>query len=269
MINFLANPASLLGIGLIACGVALYFMRTMRPELSRDHDIFFSAVALITGFILLFQGWLLEPLLLLGQFSLAGTAIFFAVENIRMRGITTEQAKRLGDNPVVDEERPVSRVYRAELDDDAPYLDYADDRPSRRIRGTRDGRPAPDYYDDDRERAAVRRPSADRRLRGSDRSSDRPPVRRRPSASRPAPRLDASRVRPDWEAEPVVERPVERPSSDRPSRPPLPPEEEVSASGGSSYRMRSPRASSDAPRRRPSDADYADYRPIDYPAEPM
>lgn len=279
MINFLANPASLLGVALIGCGVALYVMRTIRPQLSRDHDIFFSAVALITGFILLFQGWLLEPLLLLGQFALAGTAVFFAVENIRMRGITTEQAKRMGNEPIVDDERSVSRVYRAELDD-SPYLDYGDERSSRRIRGGRGYGDEPDYYDEPVARSS-RRGAPERRLRGSDRPMDRPPsdrydrypdryaadrpTRRRPSSNRAVPRLDASRPPgSDRDPELAEQRPPMRTSNRRP----LPPQEEE-ATPTSSYRMRSPRSSreDEPPRRRPEpqEAGYADYRPLDYP----
>jgi hypothetical protein len=271
MINFLANPASLLGIGLVGCGVALYIMRTVRPNLSRDHDIFFSAVALITGLILLFQGWLLEPLLLLGQFGLAGTAIFFAIENIRMRGITTEQAKRMGNEPVVDDERPVSRVYRAELDD-APYLDYDDERSSRRIRSSRSYGDEPDYYAEPAR--SSRRSAPERRLRGSDRplpdrSSDRypdryaeeRPTRRRPAAKRAVPRLDASRPAPERNPDYAERAPV------RTSRRSLPPDEDV-PQPSSSYRMRSPRTAprDGEPRRRPvsEDASYADYRPLDY-----
>jgi hypothetical protein len=55
MVNFGFNSASLLGIFLAVAGAGLYFMRTLRPELSRDHDIFFAAVGLLSGFILIFQ----------------------------------------------------------------------------------------------------------------------------------------------------------------------------------------------------------------------
>ena len=140
MVNFGLNSASILGIFLAVSGAALYFLRSVRPELSRDHDIFFAAVGLLCGFILLFQGWRLDPILQFGQLLLTGSAIFFAVESIRMRGVATEQAKR--NTPIVDEDRPVSRVYRyeeqrAELDE----LDPEEELPNRpRIRGTRDTR---------------------------------------------------------------------------------------------------------------------------------
>ncbi len=125
MVNFGLNSASILGIFLAVAGASLYFMRSVRPELSRDHDIFFAAVGLLCGFILLFQGWRLDPILQFGQFLLTGSAIFFAVESIRLRGVATEQARR--NTPIVDRDRPVSRtrVYtEAELDKIDPYENY-------------------------------------------------------------------------------------------------------------------------------------------------
>ena len=81
---------------------------------------------MLCGFILLFQGWRLDPILQFGQFLLAGTTIFFAVETIRLRGAATEQARR--NTPIVDKDRPVSRDYREakvyreeELDELEPY----------------------------------------------------------------------------------------------------------------------------------------------------
>jgi hypothetical protein len=136
MVNFGLNSASILGIFLAVAGAALYFMRSVRPELSRDHDIFFAAVGLLCGFILLFQGWRLDPILQFGQLLLTGSAIFFAVESIRLRSIATEQARR--NTPIVDRDRPVSktRVYReADYDRDydriEPYSDpYSDEEPN-------------------------------------------------------------------------------------------------------------------------------------------
>lgn len=117
MVNFGLTAASLLGIFLALAGASLYFMRSVRPELSRDHDIFFAAVGLLCGFILLFQGWRVPPILQFSDLLLSGSAIFFAVESIRLRKVATEQARK--NTPTVDRERPVSRtrVYtEAELD---------------------------------------------------------------------------------------------------------------------------------------------------------
>lgn len=103
MVNFGLNSASILGIFLAVAGAGLYFLRTIRPEVSRDYDIFFSAVGLLCGLILLFQGWRLDPILQFGQLLLTGSTIFFAVETIRLRGITTEQARR--NSPIADDRR--------------------------------------------------------------------------------------------------------------------------------------------------------------------
>jgi hypothetical protein len=132
MVNFGLNSASILGIFLAVAGASLYFMRSIRPELSRDHDIFFAAVGLLCGFILLFQGWRLDPILQFGQFLLTGSAIFFAVESIRLRSVATEQARR--NTPTVDRDRPVSktRVYReADYDQEYDRIEpYEDDEPN-------------------------------------------------------------------------------------------------------------------------------------------
>ena len=82
MVNFGFNSASLLGIFLILSGAGLYLLRSLRPEVSRDHDIFFAAVGLLCGFILIFQGWRLDPILQFSQLLLAGSTIFFAIESI-------------------------------------------------------------------------------------------------------------------------------------------------------------------------------------------
>jgi hypothetical protein len=157
-VNFGANSASVLGIVLAVAGAALYFLRSVRPELSRDQDIFFAAVGLLCGFILIFQGWRLDPILQFGQLLLAGSTVFFAVESIRLRGIATQQAKR--NTPIVDDEREVSDRpsytrrprYKAEMEADLEPLPYyeEDEAPPRRIPGSRDSRPSrdDDYYDD-------------------------------------------------------------------------------------------------------------------------
>jgi Ycf66 protein N-terminus len=123
MVNFGLNSASILGIFLAVAGASLYFLRSIRPELSRDQDIFFAAVGLLCGFILLFQGWRLDPILQFGQFLLTGSTIFFAVETIRLRGIATEQARR--NTPIVERDRPVAQAWtyeqEAELDRLEPY----------------------------------------------------------------------------------------------------------------------------------------------------
>jgi hypothetical protein len=180
MVNIGAGWHTLLAIVLVAGGAGLYFLRSLRPTLARDQDIFFAAVGLLCGGILFFQGWRLDPILMFGQSLLTGSAIFFAIESVRLRGVATEQAKR--EMPIVDEDRPVSRVYQAELDD----LELYDERPApRRIRGSRDSRStyADDYYEEEPRRRPSSRGSSDTVERLE--SGDQPRKRRsRPEGTR-------------------------------------------------------------------------------------
>lgn len=170
-VNFGTNPASLLGIFLAVAGPALYFIRFIRPGLERDQDIFFAAIGLVCGFILIFQGWRLDPILQFGQLLLIGTTVFFAFESVRLRGIATEQAKR--NTKIVDDDRRVSDRYSydrdsryAEVDaelDPLPY-EYDEERPVRgRIRGSAESRPnRDDYYEDETPRRSERRSNSER-----------------------------------------------------------------------------------------------------------
>lgn len=103
MVNASLNWASIVGIVLAVGGALLYFMRSFKPALARDYDVFFAAVGLLCGGILFFQGWRLDPILQFGQFLLAGTTVFFAYESVRLRGVTTEQARR---SSYFDEDEP-------------------------------------------------------------------------------------------------------------------------------------------------------------------
>ena len=94
MVNASLNWASIVGIVLAVGGAMLYFMRSFKPALARDYDVFFAAIGLLCGGILFFQGWRLDPILQFGQFLLAGTTVFFAYESVRLRGVSAEQARR-------------------------------------------------------------------------------------------------------------------------------------------------------------------------------
>jgi hypothetical protein len=255
MVNVGLNSASILGIFLAVAGASLYFLRSVRPELARDHDIFFAAVGLLCGFILIFQGWRLDPILQFGQFLLTGSTIFFAFETVRMRGIATEQAKR--STPIVDDDRPVSRVYRAELDE----LEPVDERPSnRRLRGTEDPRSSrtATYEGEPRTRRSSSRGSAERLGPGER------PRKRRP---RPAPSRPTERPVDGWEA--TLDDREEKPSrssrsSNRPGNSP--------AESSTGRRRRRPsqeqgRQSVTEMDTEAASSEYVDYQPIDTPED--
>ncbi len=199
-VNFGFNSASILGIFLAVAGAGLFFLRSIRPEISRDHDIFFAAIGLLCGVILLWHGWRLDPILQFGQLLLAGTATFFAVETIRLRGITTEQAK-YNNGPIVDDERRVSKVYRAELDRLEPY-DGEDEYENPRLKGY----PDKSY---NRNSSSGRETPRSRRVRrsseGYSQNYDRnnvPPSRRRSSNKSRRSAYDDRDMIPDhWEEE--------------------------------------------------------------------
>ena len=204
MVNASLNWASIVGIVLAVGGALLYFMRSFKPALARDYDVFFAAVGLLCGGILFFQGWRLDPILQFGQFLLAGSAVFFAYESVRLRGVTTEQARR---SSYFDDEEPVpAGPYRPRMGGQRWGDDAVDrfDEPQgvrRRISSRDGGDDAEDFYRPRRssraaipERAASRRPADDWGRdadapgprgdeRGNGRNSDRGSDRGRPSSN--------------------------------------------------------------------------------------
>ncbi len=263
-------------------------MRSFRPELSRDHDIFFAAIGLLCGFILIFQGWRLDPILQFGQFLLAASVVFFAVETVRLRGATTEQARRTSPRSTNDDDdyRPVTNAYTytAELDE----LESADDYPSnRRLRGTTRRN---DDYD----------PEPPRRRAAPPRSSVAPPPESRPK--RPSSRPERPEGRPegrsersegrsrknDWDAPPARtsedwdDAPSRRPSSRRPRNDAPPRDYDAPSNSWQEEeepeirpRRRKPSSAEDdrmpsegrTPSRRETSApeDYVDFQPVDAP----
>ncbi|MEY3757104.1 MAG: hypothetical protein RLZZ263_258 [Cyanobacteriota bacterium] len=185
MVNASLNWASIVGIVLAVGGALLYFMRSFKPALARDYDVFFAAVGLLCGGILFFQGWRLDPILQFGQFLLAGSAVFFAYESVRLRGVTTEQARRSSyfddDEPV-----PAGGPYRPRMGGQRWGDDGVDrfDEPQgvrRRIPSRDPEEEADDFYRPRRnsraaipERAASRRPPSQDDWSSSDRASEGP-----------------------------------------------------------------------------------------------
>ncbi|QPN68081.1 Ycf66 family protein [Synechococcus sp. CBW1006] len=171
MVNASLNWASIVGIVLAVGGAFLYFMRSFKPALARDYDVFFAAVGLLCGGILFFQGWRLDPILQFGQFLLAGTTVFFAYESVRLRGVTTEQARRSSyfeDEDPIEPSRPRMGGGR-DYDDD--YDRFDEPQPVRRGIRSRDPDDGDqdDFYRPSRvSRAAIPERAASRRSSGSD-----------------------------------------------------------------------------------------------------
>jgi hypothetical protein len=285
MVNLGGGPAFILGLFLAIAGAGLFFLRSVRPELARDYDIFFAAVGLLCGVILIFNGWRLDPILQFSQFLLAGTAAFFAFESVRMRGVATEQARR--NTATVDRDRPVSRtrVYtEAELDKIDPYDNvyegaqpnyssprlrgYEDPQPRSNRRPTSRSRSTPpeDFRDEPRRRPTRNRPDRDSVVRGTqgDYSAGTPRDREaygdrygyeepnsRPSRRRPT--TPAKDAYDEWDDAPK--------SASRPRRPATPAVDSYDRQNNNSVREDS-YPSSTEPRRRPNPADLGrSYEP--------
>ncbi len=169
MVNASLNWASIVGIVLAVCGGGLYFLRSFKPALARDYDVFFAAIGLLCGGILFFQGWRLDPILQFGQFLLAGTTVFFAYESVRLRGVATDQARRssyFDDDPISDP----PRNSRARFNDEYDRFEEAE-RPSRRFK------PQEDEFDDEYMEGRSRRRNVSRAITASAASRSRPSTR--------------------------------------------------------------------------------------------
>ena len=175
MVNASLNWASIVGIVLAVGGALLYFMRSFKPALARDYDVFFAAIGLLCGGILFFQGWRLDPILQFGQFLLAGTTVFFAYESVRLRGISAEQARRSAYFDDEPEATSPAGGLRGGYDD--PYERFDEPQPIRRRFGGQgldeDERPEQDFYRPRRtSRAAIPEQAASRSRQRPDPSSD-------------------------------------------------------------------------------------------------
>ena len=170
MVNASLNWASIVGIVLAVCGGGLYFLRSFKPALARDYDVFFAAIGLLCGGILFFQGWRLDPILQFGQFLLAGTTVFFAYESVRLRGVATDQARRssyFDDDPISD----VPRNSRGRFNDDYDRFEESE-RPSRRFKPQED-----DFEEDYTEERSRRRNNVSRAIPSAAASRSRPSTR--------------------------------------------------------------------------------------------
>ena len=240
MVNASLNWASIVGIVLAVGGALLYFMRTFKPALARDYDVFFAAIGLLCGGILFFQGWRLDPILQFGQFLLAGTTVFFAYESVRLRGVATEQARRsayFDDEPAAPRGESGPGGLRGGWDED--YDRFEDPQPVQRRFGGRnadmDDRPEEDFYRPRRtSRAAIPEEAASRRGRDQDTQGwDQPDERSRRMArfrageARDERRPDFGERRSDREEQRRGSRPTGR--QERPTGSPVRPEAEDAA----------------------------------------
>ena len=93
MINFSFGPNIFLAIVVMIGVLLLYFLRNVKPEVSRDEDIFFATLGLLYSCILMIHGWRLDPILLFSQVLIIITVLVAGWENIRLRGLIANMTK--------------------------------------------------------------------------------------------------------------------------------------------------------------------------------
>jgi hypothetical protein len=260
-VNF-NTPALLFGLILLVASISLFIFGRLRPEIQRDSDSVYAIIGVVCALILFGSAFDLSLGMSFQQLLMIGALIALMWENIQarqpknvgarrgvmdsVRGWGSGKESRRGA-PMVDDDRPSNRVYRAELEDLAPLEEQ---RTSRRIRGGRDSR------DDDWEssRRSTRRndyaDDAPRRPRGSLNGSpivENEDDRLRLRAARPLPSDRTERINTSWD-------------DDKPVRRPRLNDEETSSS-----RSKRTRPESSSRRRSSESSDYVDYKPVDYP----
>ena len=99
------GPSTIVGVGLALIGLIFYVVKTKKPDVSRDYDLFFSSVGLLCGGILIFQGWRLDPILLLCQILSSATAIFFIGESLWLRGNQSKERNLVPQSRVLAEKK--------------------------------------------------------------------------------------------------------------------------------------------------------------------
>jgi photosystem II cytochrome c550 len=98
MINFSFGPNIFLGIMVAAGVLLLYFLRLVKPEISRDEDIFFATIGLLYSCILMVHGWRLDPILMFSQLLIITSVLVAGWENIRLRGLIVKISKKKKKN---------------------------------------------------------------------------------------------------------------------------------------------------------------------------
>ena len=95
MINIGFGPNIILGVFIILAVLGLYFLRTIKYDLSRDIDIFFTTLGLIYSSIIIIHGWRLDPILLFSQVLLIFITFSFCWILIRQREIIRRLIERI------------------------------------------------------------------------------------------------------------------------------------------------------------------------------
>ncbi|MGF1577291.1 MAG: Ycf66 family protein [Cyanophyceae cyanobacterium] len=92
---FLTTNPSFPMAGIVAvASAALFAIRYIRPEASREYDLVFSVMGLIYALCLFLEGWRLIPLMFFAQVLVIAFGGFFAFESFRLRLQLVEKSRQ-------------------------------------------------------------------------------------------------------------------------------------------------------------------------------
>mmetsp|Transcript_962 Transcript_962/g.1616 ORF Transcript_962/g.1616 Transcript_962/m.1616 type:complete len:103 (+) Transcript_962:399-707(+) len=94
MINISYSPSFLLSVFLIIGLLLFYSLKIIRPEVSKEEDIFLTSLGLLYSCILIIHGWRLDPILFFSQVLLVVFVLAVGWENIRLRGLLVKRLSR-------------------------------------------------------------------------------------------------------------------------------------------------------------------------------
>ena len=87
MLNFIIEPASLLGILVGFVMLLFYLILVTYPKLAFQEDIFIITLGLVYSSIITIHGWRLDPVLLFSQGIVVAILFIFAWSTLRLRAM--------------------------------------------------------------------------------------------------------------------------------------------------------------------------------------
>jgi len=87
MLNFIIEPASILGILVGFVMLVFYLILVTYPKLAFQEDIFIITLGLVYSCIILIHGWRLDPILVFAQGVIVSILLISGWSSLRLRAL--------------------------------------------------------------------------------------------------------------------------------------------------------------------------------------
>lgn len=87
MLNFIVEPASILGILVGFVMLVFYLILVTYPKLAFQEDIFIITLGLVYSCIILIHGWRLDPILVFAQGVIVSILLISGWSSLRLRAL--------------------------------------------------------------------------------------------------------------------------------------------------------------------------------------